>query len=55
MSVAGEWLLEHNPPARLTLCGQELNDASCAICKADMLIKGQYVANTLSGDGHRGR
>lgn len=57
LSVAGEYLLEHNPAARLTLFGQELNDESYAICKADMLIKGQDVANivagnTLSDDGH---
>lgn len=57
LSVAGEHLLEHNPAARLTLYGQELNDESYAICKADMLIKGQdvgniVVGNTLSDDGH---
>ena len=39
--------------------GQELNAESYAICKADMLIKGQDVANivcgnTLSDDGHAG-
>jgi len=60
LSIAGEYLLEHNPQARLTLYGQELNDESYAICKADMLIKGQEVAhivagNTLSEDGHAGR
>ncbi len=60
LSVAGEYLLEHNPQARLTMYGQELNDESYAICKADMLIKGQDVANivpgnTLSEDGHGGR
>lgn len=60
LSVAGEYLLEHNPAARLTLFGQELNDESFAICKADMLIKGQDVSNivpgnTLSEDGHGGR
>ncbi|MBR8179418.1 MULTISPECIES: class I SAM-dependent DNA methyltransferase [Burkholderia] len=60
LSVAGEFLLEHNPSARLTMYGQELNDESYAICKADMLIKGQDVANivagnTLSDDGHAGR
>ncbi len=60
LSVAGEYLLEHNPAARLTMFGQELNDESYAICKADMLIKGQDVANivagnTLSEDGHGGR
>ncbi len=37
--------------------GQELNDESYAICKADMLIKGQDVGNikpgdTLADDGH---
>jgi len=60
LSVAGEHLLEHNPQARLTMFGQELNDESYAICKADMLIKGQDVANivagnTLSDDGHAHR
>ena len=57
LSVAGEYLAEHNPEARLTVFGQELNPESYAICKADMLIKGQDVANiaignTLSEDGH---
>jgi type I restriction enzyme M protein len=57
LSVAGEYLAEHNPKARLTVSGQELNAESYAICKADMLIKGQDVANiafgnTLSDDGH---
>ena len=40
--------------------GQELNAESYAICKADMLIKGQDVSNiifgnTLSDDGHPGQ
>jgi type I restriction enzyme M protein len=57
LSVAGEWLHEHNPKARLTMFGQELNDEAYAICKADMLIKGQDVGNikpddTLGNDGH---
>ena len=60
LSVAAEHLLAHNPAARLTLFGQELNDESYAICKADMLIRGQPVenmapGNTLSDDGHAGR
>jgi type I restriction enzyme M protein len=60
LSVAGEYLHEHNPDARLTMFGQELNDESYAICKADMLIKGQnvgniVVGNTLSEDGHGGK
>jgi type I restriction enzyme M protein len=60
LSVAEERLSGHNPGARLTMFGQELNDESYAICKADMLIKGQDVGNivagnTLSEDGHMGR
>src|SRR3954467_7553286 len=56
LSVAGEHLAEHNPDARLVMYGQELNPESYAICKADMLIKGQDIANimfgnTLSADG----
>jgi type I restriction enzyme M protein len=57
LSVAEEHLLEHNPAAKLTMFGQELNAESYAICKADMLIKGQDVrnivlGNTLSNDAH---
>lgn len=57
LSTAGDYLKEHNPYARLTMFGQELNPESYAICKADMLIKGQDVSNivfgnTLSDDGH---
>ena len=57
LSVAGEHLEELNPQARLTMFGQELNDESYAICKADMLIKGQDVGNIIAGntfsdDGH---
>jgi type I restriction enzyme M protein len=57
LSVAGEHLAELNPKARLVMHGQELNAESYAICKADMLIKGQDIhqivfGNTLSDDGH---
>jgi type I restriction enzyme M protein len=60
LSVAGEHLAEHNPGARLVMYGQELNAESYAICKADMLIKGQEIANiifgnTLSADGLPGQ
>jgi type I restriction enzyme M protein len=56
LSVAEEFLREHNPDARLRMYGQELNPESYAICKADMLIKGQDIShvifgNTLSADG----
>lgn len=48
-----------NSSAIIRLFGQELNDESYAICKADMLIKGQDPGsikrgNTLSSDGHAG-
>ena len=55
LSIAEEHLVHHNPTARLVLSGQELNPESYAICKADMLIKGQDInkvrfGNTLSDD-----
>jgi type I restriction enzyme M protein len=60
LSVAGEHLAEMNKGARLVMYGQELNPESYAICKADMLIKGQDIANivfgnTLSNDGLPGK
>lgn len=60
LSVAEEHLGKLNPDARLAMYGQELNPESYAICKADMLIKGQDVGNiklgnTLSSDEHPGK
>ena len=60
LSVGGEHLAGLNPGARLVMYGQELNAESYAICKADMLIKGQDIANiifgnTLSADGLFGK
>ena len=60
LSVADEHLSSLNPDARLVMYGQELNPESYAICKADMLIKGQDIANiifgnTLSADGLHGK
>lgn len=60
LSIAGEHLASLNPRARLVMYGQELNPESYAICKADMLIKGQDIANivfgnTLSADGLLGK
>ena len=60
LSVAGEHLASMNEDARLVMYGQELNPESYAICKADMLIKGQDIANiifgnTLSNDGLPGK
>jgi len=56
LSVADNEVKEINGSAKLVLFGQELNDESYAICKADMLIKGQdpkniVRGNTLSADG----
>lgn len=50
LSVAGEHLSEMNPDARLVMYGQELNPESYAICKADMLIKGQDIGNIIRGN-----
>ena len=60
LSVGDEHLTALNPKARLVMYGQELNPESYAICKADMLIKGQDIGNiifgnTLSNDGLVGK
>ena len=60
LSVAEDHLSTMNPDARLVMSGQELNAESYAICKADMLIKGQDITkiifgNTLSDDGLPGK
>lgn len=57
LSSGSEYVYEMNPNAKLVTFGQELNPESYAICKADMLIKGQAVenikyGNTLSDDQH---
>lgn len=53
--IAQEYLKELNPLAKLEFFAQEINPQSYAICKADMLIKGQNadnikLGNTLSQD-----
>ncbi len=50
LSVAEEYLRELNPDARLEVFGQELNSESYAICKSDMLIKGQNPSNIKKGN-----
>ncbi|MFJ4139816.1 type I restriction-modification system subunit M [Pseudomonas fragi] len=55
LSSGMEYVHELNPQAVMRAYGQELNPESYAICKADMLIKGQDVSNiklgnTLSND-----
>ena len=55
LSVAEEYLHSLNASTELVSFGQEINDQTFAICKADMLIKGNnadYIkdGNTLSDD-----
>lgn len=55
LSAGMEYVHDLNPRAVMKAFGQELNRESYAICKGDMLIKGQDVSriklgNTLSGD-----
>ena len=48
--MAEEYLKRLNSRATLKLFGQELEDETYAICKADMLIRGQDPANIANGD-----
>ena len=50
LSSGSEYVHELNPDATLVTFGQELNGESYAICKADMLIKGQAVENIKHGN-----
>ena len=50
LSAGMEYLYEHNPQGVMKAYGQELNPESYAICKADMLIKGQEVKNIKLGN-----
>ena len=50
LSCGMEYLHELNEHARLATFGQELNAESYAICKADMLIKGQDISNIKLGN-----
>jgi type I restriction enzyme M protein len=56
LSSTEELVRERNPRARLYLYGQELNPETWAICRSEMLLKGQDPSNihprsTLSEDG----
>jgi len=60
LSIAKEHILEHiNPNADIKLFGQEVNDETFAICKSDLLIKGDdkdadniKPDSCFSRDGH---
>lgn len=56
LSVAEDYLRSLNPKARLVVFGQELNPESYAICKSDMMLKGQdpshiHRGNSFTEDG----
>ncbi len=60
LSVAENYLHSLNSSAELLAFGQEINDQTFAICKADMLIKGNDATqirsgNTLSDDQFSGQ
>jgi type I restriction enzyme M protein len=60
LSVAEDHLRSLNPDASLQVYGQELNDETYAICRSDMMLKGQdasHIApgNSFSEDGHTGQ
>jgi type I restriction enzyme M protein len=60
LSVAEDHLRSLNSSARLEVFGQELNDETYAICRSDMMLKGQDASriasgNSFSEDGHQGR
>ncbi len=59
LSTAYDHLVAMNPTARPVLYGQDINPRSYAMCKSDMIIKGQdvnniYLGDTLTDDGYAG-
>jgi type I restriction enzyme M protein len=60
LSVAEDHLRALNPSARLEVFGQELNDETYAVCRSDMMLKGQDAThivrgNSFNDDGHQDR
>jgi type I restriction enzyme M protein len=59
LSVAENHLRDLNPDAQLEVFGQELNAETYAVCRSDMMIKGQDASHIVHGnsfteDGHQG-
>ncbi|MCT2262395.1 type I restriction-modification system subunit M [Brachybacterium muris] len=50
LSVADDKIRFFNKTAQVSLLGQEINPASYAICKADMVVKGQPIDNIVLGN-----
>ena len=60
LSVAERYLRDHNDEAKPLLFGQDWNDEAWAVCKSDMLIKGEnaeriILGDTFTRDGYRRR
>jgi type I restriction enzyme M protein len=60
LSIAQDHLYDHNPQAQLEVYGQELNAETYAICRSDMMLKGQdashiMLGNSFSDDGFSGQ
>ncbi len=60
LSIAEDHLRALNPSAKLEVFGQELNDETYAICRSDMMLKGQDAShivcgNSFSDDGFQGQ
>ncbi|MDQ1294821.1 MAG: type restriction enzyme protein [Actinomycetota bacterium] len=60
LTAAEEHITALNRDATVTVFGQELNPESWAICRSDLMIKGQdpdniAFGNSFTDDGHRGR
>jgi type I restriction enzyme M protein len=60
LSIAEDHVRALNPGARMEVFGQELNDETYAVCRSDMMVKGQdashiVVGNSFSEDGFVGR
>jgi type I restriction enzyme M protein len=60
LSIAEDHIRALNPGARLEVFGEEVNDETYAICRSDMMVKGQDAShiidgNSFSEDGFPGR
>ncbi|MBD2759641.1 SAM-dependent DNA methyltransferase [Yimella sp. cx-573] len=60
LSAAQEHMHDLNPDGHLEVYGQELNPETWAICRSDMLIKGEnpeniVLGNSFTADGHTGK
>jgi type I restriction enzyme M protein len=50
LSVAEDHLRTLNPEARLEVYGQELNPETYAVCRSDMMLKGQDASHIVCGN-----